>query len=252
MMNKDTPQSLLSFLFLGFFLLPFSLQAQQEELKVLFVGNSYTYGNNLAHIVYILSEGTKTKLHTRKSVIGGAHLREHWNGERELNTREIIREGGFDIVVLQDYSLSAIETPDSLLKYVRLFAGFIEQYGAKTYLFNTWAREKVPQLQEKIDEIYGMAARENNIERVPVGSAWELAKDIRPTIDLHTADGSHATPLGTLLTACVFVRAICGELPGEIPRSFRTQDMHGETIYLFNIDPLDAEFCTRIAAEIIP
>ena len=250
MIKKDSPKSLLSFFFIGFFLLPFSLRAQQEELNVLFVGNSYTYGNNLAHVVSILSEGTKTKLFTRKSVIGGANLVEHWNGERGLNTREIIREGGFDIVVLQDYSLSAIETPDSLLKYVRLFAGYNAQYGAKTYLYNTWAREKVPQFQEEIDEIYTMAARENNIERVPVGSAWEMAMDIRPTIDLHTADGSHATPLGTLLTACVFVRAICGELPAAIPRSFRTPDQRGETVYLFNINPLDAEFCLRITAEI--
>jgi hypothetical protein len=55
-----------------------------------------------------------------------------------------------------------------------------------------------------------------------------------------------------VLTACVFVRAICGELPGAIPRSFRTPDKHGETIYLFNINPMDAEFCLRITAEIFP
>lgn len=251
-MKNETLKPLLFFLFVGFFMFQPSLQAQQKELKVLFVGNSYTYGNNLAHIVSILSEGTNTKLHTRKSVIGGANLGEHWNGERELNTREIIRDGGFDIVVLQDFSLSAIETPDSLLKYVKLFSEYIDQHEAETYLYNTWAREKVPQMQEEINEIYTMAARENNIQRVPVGSAWELAMDIRPTIDLHTADGSHATPLGTLLTACVFVRAICGELPREIPRSFRALDQYGETIYLFNVDMLDADFCSRIAAEIIP
>jgi hypothetical protein len=251
-MKKEPLASLKCLCLVGFFMLQTSVQAQQKELKVLFVGNSYTYGNNLAHIVSILSEGTETKLHTRKSVIGGAHLGEHWNGERELNTREIIREGGFDIVVLQDFSLSAIETPDSLLKYVGLFSEYIDQHGAETYLYNTWAREKVPQMQEEINKIYSMAASENNIQRVPVGSAWKLAMDLRPTIDLHTADGSHATPLGTLLTACVFVRAICGELPREIPRSFRAMDQHGETIYLFNVDMLDAEFCTRIAAEIIP
>ena len=156
---------------IGLFTFQTSLQAQQKELKVLFVGNSYTYGNNLAHIVSILSEGTNTKLITRKSVIGGAHLWEHWNGDRGLKTREIIREGDFDIVVLQDHSLSAIETPDSTIKYVRLFAEYIDQSGAKTYLYNTWARKKVPQYQPVIDDVYTRAAFDDKIVRIPVGSA---------------------------------------------------------------------------------
>ena len=49
---------------------------QQKEVKVLFVGNSYTYGYNLAHVVAIMSEETSAKLITRKSVIGGLVL---WN-----------------------------------------------------------------------------------------------------------------------------------------------------------------------------
>jgi len=32
------------------------LYSQQKELKVLFVGNSYTYGYNLPHIVSIISQ----------------------------------------------------------------------------------------------------------------------------------------------------------------------------------------------------
>jgi hypothetical protein len=48
------------------------------------------------------------------------------------------------------------------------------------------------------------------------------------------------------------VRAITGEIPEEIPRSFRVLDMYGETIHLFNVDEFDAEFCKRIANEIIP
>ena len=251
-MRKNSLNSLFLILSIGLFLFQTSLQAQQKELSVLFVGNSYTYGNNLPHIIAILSEGTNTKLFTRKSVIDGAHLWEHWNGDRGLQTKQIIREGDFDIVVLQDYSMSAIETPDSTLKYVRLFAEYIDQLGGKTYLYNTWARKKVPQFQTEIDEMYTRAALDNRIERVPVGSAWELAQAIRPTVELFTSDGSHPNALATLLTACVFVRAITGELPQDIPQSFRTLDSHGETVYLMHVDGLDAEFCLRVSGEIIP
>ena len=43
-------------LIIGLLFLPAFTNAQQKELKVLFVGNSYTYGYNLPHIVSIISQ----------------------------------------------------------------------------------------------------------------------------------------------------------------------------------------------------
>jgi len=185
----------------GLFLSLAWVNAQQKELKVLFVGNSYTYGYNLPHIVSIISEETPVKLVTRKSVIGGASLQEHWEGGRELNTRNMIAEGDYDVVVLQDFSMSAMNSPDTSLKYIRLFSEFIRSHGAEPCLFNTWAREKVPQFQAEIDAMYERAALENNATWVPVGPAWELAMDLRPSVDLFTSDGSHPNELGCMLTA---------------------------------------------------
>ncbi|MFC2090824.1 hypothetical protein ACFLT1_08610 [Bacteroidota bacterium] len=224
---------------------------QKKELSVLFVGNSYTYNNNLAHLVAIMSEGTDTKIRSRRSVAPGAFLWEHWNGRRGLNTRAIIETGDFDIVVLQDNSMATIQSPDSTLKYVNRFAALNAQYGAKTFLFNTWAREKVPQFQKEIDQKYAEAAALSGATRVPVGEAWQLAMDIRHNIDLYISDGSHPTDLGSLLTATMFVKAITGELPDQIPVTFRVKDEFGEDVDIFYADPLDYEFCKRIAKEII-
>lgn len=231
-------------------LLPAISFAQQKELNVLFVGNSYTYGYNLAHIVSIMSEETSTRLVTRKSVIGGARLSEHWLGKRELETKKIIAEGEFDVVVLQDFSMSGINSPDSTLKYIKLFADYNKLHGAETCLFNTWAREKVPQFQDEIDIMYMKAAEENGASRVPVGTAWELAMDLRPTVDLFTSDGSHPNELGCLLTASMFVRFLTGELPEKLPTLYRIEDASGETVRLMNHNPEDAEFCRRIALEV--
>lgn len=225
--------------------------AQQKELKVLFVGNSYTYGYNLPHIVSIISAETGTKLVTRKSVIGGARLSEHWWGKRELETKKIIAEGDYDMVVLQDFSMSAINSPDSTLKYVQLFSDYNAEHGAKTCLFNTWARKKVPQLQDEIDLMYIRAAEENEAIRIPVGTAWELAMDLRPSVDLFTSDGSHPNELGCMLSASVFVGVLCGELPERIPTLYRIEDAMGETVRLMNHNPEDAEFCRRIAEQIM-
>lgn len=235
----------------GLFLSLVCVKAQQKEIKVLFVGNSYTYGYNLAHIVSIISQETSTLLITRKSVIGGASLKEHWNGGRELETRRMIAEGDFDVVVLQDFSMSAMNNRDTALRYIQLFSDFIRSHGAEPYLFNTWAREKVPQFQAEIDAMYEQAARANNAVNVPVGQAWELAMDLRPSVDLFTSDGSHPNELGCMLTASVFVRAICGELPDIVPSLYRIEDAHGETVRLMNHNPEESEFCRRIANQVL-
>jgi hypothetical protein len=237
-------------LFSAVLMLTISVFAQEKELNVLFVGNSYTYNNNLPHIVALLSEGTSTKLNTRRSVIGGAFISEHWNGKRGLETKKIIEEGNFDLVVLQDNSMAALNLPDSLLKYVKKFAEFNREHGAKTLLFNTWAREKVPQWQAKIDLKYQEAADLSGATRIPVGNAWQVAKDIQPTIDLYIADGSHPTILGTLLTASIFVKAITGELPDKYPRAYKTIDQYGETVELMHMNELDSEFCRLIAEKV--
>jgi hypothetical protein len=233
------------------FLLAPSLQAQQQELKVLFVGNSYTYNSNLPQIAAILSEGTSTKLITRRSVAGGAFLWEHWNGRKDLETRKIIKEGNFDVVILQDNSLAALRVPDSTLKYVKRFTEYNSQFGAKTFLFNTWAREKVPQSQLEIDLIYIRAAEESGATRVPVGAAWQLAIDTRPSVDLYNADGSHPSQLGTVLIASMFVKAITGELPEKYPVSYDIKDEYGEELNLLWVDPLDSDFCRRIVEELL-
>jgi hypothetical protein len=238
-------------LIFGVFLTFSWAEAQQKELKVLFVGNSYTYGYNLPHIVSIISEGTPVKLRTRKSVIGGASLKEHWLGGRQLQTRDMIADGNFDVVVLQDFSMAAMNATDTSLKYMQLLCDLIRSSGGQPYLFNTWAREKIPQYQDEIDAMYGKAAEEFHATRVPVGPAWELAMDLRPSAGLFTSDGSHPNELGTMLTASVFVRVICGELPGQLPSLYRIEDAFGETVRLMNHNPEEAEFCRRIANQIV-
>jgi len=155
------------------------------------------------------------------------------------------------VVVLQDFSMSAMNNPDTALRYIQLFSDFVRSHGAEPYLFNTWAREKVPQFQTEIDAMYLKAAKENGAIRVPVGPAWELAMDLRPSVDLFTSDGSHPNELGCMLTASVFVRVICGELPDIVPSLYRIEDAQGETVRLMNHNPEESEFCRRIANQVL-
>ena len=83
---------IISLLALSFVKNECAAQAERDFLKILFVGNSYTFFGNLPQIVSIISDSTETKLVTRKSTIGGAKLHEHWNGSRGLKTKELIQK----------------------------------------------------------------------------------------------------------------------------------------------------------------
>ena len=61
-----------------------SYYEKKDTLRVLLVGNSYTYYENLPQVISLLSEGTPCKLITRKSVAGGVTFKQHWLGERAL------------------------------------------------------------------------------------------------------------------------------------------------------------------------
>jgi len=226
-------------------------QLRKDTLKVLFVGNSYIYYNNLPQIVSLISDSTSTKLITEKSTTGGVRLSHHWREEYGLKTKQIIKEGDFDIVVLQEQSMGTIQQPDSFLIYSKKLCEFIRENGTEPYFYMTWAREKLPQQQKTISKLYRQAAKENNAGLVPVGEAWALARKLRPGIGLYIADGSHPTPLGSLLTACVFVGTINEELSSQLPRNYNTTDAQGESVQLMYHDALDVTFCLQIAEEIL-
>jgi hypothetical protein len=54
-------------------------------------------------------------------------LSDHWHGSKGLKTKEIIKKGKFDIVVLQEQSMGTIINPDSVLKYTKFFCNFIKK-----------------------------------------------------------------------------------------------------------------------------
>jgi hypothetical protein len=248
---KKTLITLLLIVFVSAAYTDFAFAGAKKELKVLFVGNSYTFFGNLPQIVSIISEGAPVRLVTRKSTAGGASLSDHWRGEKGLHTRELIRDGRFDIVVLQDISLGPVNEPDTLKKYARLFCDLIRKSRAKPYLFVTWAHKDTPQHHETIDKVYGEAALENNAEPVPVGDTWVVALKQKPDWGLFDPDMSHPSDLGTFLTACVFVESIVHQLPNPLPLYFYTQDADNESLLLMHIDQEDAMICRKIVVDVV-
>ena len=237
-------------LFIIFTAVTFSFS--QSEKSVLFIGNSYTYFWNLPQNVAAMSaENSKTLLKTKQSTAGGATLGQHWRGEKDLKTREILQKEKFDAVIIQDHSMRSIKHPDSLSLFGKKFGDLIKENGAQAFVYMTWSREWNPFMQETITKEYIKLAQTINARVVPVGLAWEKARQLRPTINLYDADGSHPSALGTYLTACVFYGVLTGESPVGLSHRLISKDVHGEKIYLNIQSKEDTLFCQLVAFEVL-
>ncbi|MFA7326449.1 MAG: hypothetical protein WC121_07295 [Candidatus Kapaibacterium sp.] len=224
-------------------------QFEKDSLRVLFVGNSYTSISNMPHLASLISDSTKVKLVTSKSTAGGATLSNHWNGEKELMTKEAICTGLYDIVVIQGHSLETIENKDDFFKYSKLLCDLVKESGARPYLYVTWSRQKYSHIQDYITSTYIEAAKENKCDLIMVGEAWKLARTIRPDIGLYMPDGSHQNDLGAFLNACLFVGKFTGEVPSNLRTDYRIKDANGEQVILFWENELDVDLCRKVATE---
>ena len=101
---------------------------ESSEIKVLFLGNSYTYFFNLPQTVSLMAEAQGADLVTRQSTAGGATWQEHWEGAKSLKSREIISEGNWDYVVLQNHSMSAFNRGEEFMDYGKRFADRVRSW----------------------------------------------------------------------------------------------------------------------------
>ena len=94
----------------------------KDELRVLFVGNSFTYTNDLPAIVAALAEATGQKQFTYKSIaFPDFSLEDHW---QQGEARKAIAEKRWDFVVMQQGPSALPESRTLLLEYARRFDGF--------------------------------------------------------------------------------------------------------------------------------
>ena len=183
-------------------------------MKVLFIGNSFTARNDLPGLIARMAESRGARLEHELVSAGGASLRAHWNRGDAVAAMRRMRP---DRVVLQEQSTLPVKNPRRMHENIRLFVPGIEASGAKPVLYITWARQNAPDAQAAITRAYTAVARELDCTVAPVGIAWETFLRTHDHPALHDRDGSHPTPAGSYLAACVFFTVLFGKSPLGLP-----------------------------------
>jgi hypothetical protein len=208
-----------------FLLVITTLIANAKTTKILFVGNSYIYVNDLPKTIKDLAISKGDSIIYTTQAIGGATAQSLWNTPAVISS---IAQGGWDYVVLQCQSQEPAFPPSQVASdtypFVKKLDSLVQATNscAETLFFMTWGRKNgdaanaafypiigtYDGMQGRLRESYLMFAQDFTASVVPVGVAWKNVRAQYPTIELYNADESHPSIYGTYLAACVFYSSI--------------------------------------------
>ncbi|MCL4809014.1 MAG: hypothetical protein KJ062_14700 [Thermoanaerobaculia bacterium] len=189
------------------------------SLSVLFVGNSLTFVNDVPALVRSIAASFTpgASLTVRSVTGGGARLADHWGKGEAVRALRKLRPG---VLVLQGQSTEPLNAPADFHRYARLLKAEADAVGARTILFQTWARPagdayyrrpasggSPAAMQARLTRVYASLARSLGIDVARVGEAFSLVERDAPDIPL--LDGTqHATRAGSYLAAAVIFRTL--------------------------------------------
>ena len=212
------------------FFLCVSISITAQEKNVLFLGNSYTYYNQLPQLLNNIATSLGDSVYYDSNTPGGYTFQGHSTNATSLSK---IAFGNWDYVILQEQSQIPSFPPSQVAADCYPYASILvdsilsSNPCAEPVFFMTWGRENGDQsncanypplctydgMQARLRESYLQLSIDNNCTVSPVGAAWKYVRDQYPSIGLYTTDGSHPSIYGSYLAACVHYATIFRKTP---------------------------------------
>ena len=190
------------------------------EYRVLFIGNSLTYVNDVPGILQALADSAGgERLAVASRALPNYALIDHWT---EGAAQRDIASGGWAWVVMQQGWTPAGVYRDTLRLATRNFGREIVKVGAKAALYQTWPPSNQQNQFAASIESYELAAADVGGVVFPVARAWLATWQRDPSVDLYS-DGLHASIAGSYLAALVIYAGIFERTPVGLPATVRTR-----------------------------
>ena len=185
--------------------------APEGSVKVLFIGNSLTYENDLPLTVkqLALSAGL-TDCYCVAIAYPDFALEDHYDFRGAVRALE---DESWDFVVMQQGPSALASSRANLLQWAGVFGDMIEENGAQAIMYGVW-----PQYSRSFDfpnvtESYRQAANAIGALLAPAGEAWLNAWAQDSTLPLYAPDDFHPSTMGTYLAALTVFERIYGRTP---------------------------------------
>jgi hypothetical protein len=193
--------------------------------RILFIGNSYTYANDLPGTFKGIALSLGDTVYTSSVAPGGFTFNQH---SAYAATLDSIRLGNWDYIVLQEQSqipaFSPSQVQNDCVPYAKRLSDSIRVHNpcAEIVFFMTWGRKNgdasncanyppictYAGMQQGLYNSYLMLSDSNQATCSPVGAVWRVLRNIHPSIELYSPDESHPSVTGTYLAACTFYSSL--------------------------------------------
>lgn len=185
------------------------------EYRILFIGNSLTYVNDLPAVVKALTTGAGLP-NTQVATIAFPDyaLEDHWN---EGTARAAVARNGWTHVIMQQGPSALEESRVNLLQWSNTFAEQVKEHGATPGMYMVWPSTGRSFDFDRVSESYRLAALAIEGQLYPAGDAWRAAWRRNPALALYGGDGFHPSSLGTYTAALTIVAVVFDRSPVGLP-----------------------------------
>ena len=174
-------------------------EAPEGSLRVLFIGNSLTYENDLPRTVaqLALSAGLQ-ECYCYQIAHPNFALEDHYDWREAVTALE---DQPWDFVVMQQGPSALASSRANLIQWAEVFGDLIDENGAQAVMYGVWPEHDREFDFANVTESYRLAADAIGGLFAPAGEAWLFAWAADSTLPLYAADEFHPSTMGTYLAA---------------------------------------------------
>ncbi len=183
-------------------------QLSSNSQRILFVGNSLTYTNNLPLLVANAGAKYDIPLETEMLAFPNFSLEDHW---LQGKLQKLIASGRFDIVVVQQGPSSQADGREMLLTYGSKLKRLCEKNGVVLAFFMVWPPKDHVDRFDGVISNYTDAAMKTQAILCPVGLAWKACLETKESCNYYDHDGFHPSLTGSQVAAEIIVQSLFKE-----------------------------------------
>ena len=190
----------------------------KEKTSILFIGNSFTYYNDMPKMVQDIGVTNNINVHVENITYGGYSLNQYLEKETPENDRIIstLSNHIWDYVVLQEQSIKPYKDKKEFISSVKSLSKLIKENGAKVILYSTWSyrdgsdkllstKLTYKDMYNILTNTYNEAAKSVDSLIAPVGTAFYRLTMEHPEISILTDDDYHPNKKGKLYCCMCFL-----------------------------------------------
>lgn len=176
-----------------------------QEFKLLFIGNSLTYTNDLPNLVKDYAQSKGKSISVKSVAYGNYALIDHWE-DGEIQT--LIETQSYNYVIVQQGPSSQAFGKALLLEYGEKISDLCRENYTNLAFYMVWPSITYYDTFQGVIDNYRLVATLNNDILCPVGEVWKSHFDTTNDFSYYGSDGFHPSLEGSQVAAQVIYEAL--------------------------------------------